>query len=384
VSSVQRQASLARFEGRTMRAAVLRETGRAREVEEVEIAEPGEREVLVRMVASGVCHSDYHVVQGDWVDVALPIVLGHEGAGIVEAVGAGVRRVAPGDAVVLSWMPTCGDCRFCRAGRPQLCATAFALAHRNVLFDGTTRLRSKREPLFSFLAVGSFGEYAVVPEGGAVPITEDVPLDRAAVVGCAVATGFGAATNTVRIPTGASSVVLGCGGVGLSVVQGCAAQSADPVIAVDLDDEKLALARRLGASHTINAAPVDPVAAVAQLTEGCGADFVFEAIGLKATLEQALAMLAPGGTAVVVGLTPDGVKIEVDPTSFSGFEHKLVGSNYGSCNPALDFPKLLQLYQRGRLDLDALITRRLELDDINDAFADMARGEGVRTVITYA
>jgi S-(hydroxymethyl)glutathione dehydrogenase/alcohol dehydrogenase len=381
--NTQRRESSARFEGRVTRAAVLRDAGRPLEIEELEIAEPGDREVLVRMVASGVCHSDYHVVKGEWSDVEMPIVLGHEGAGIVEAVGQGVRRVAPGDAVVLSWTPTCGECRFCRSGRPQLCATAFATAHSNVMFDGTPRLRSKGDDVYSFLAVGSFGEYAVVPEGGAVPIAAGIPLDRAAVVGCAVATGFGAATNTVHVPVGASTVVLGCGGVGLAVIMGCAAQSAGAVIAVDLSDEKLEVARTLGATHVVNAAHRDPVAAVAEITDGLGADFTFEAIGLKATLEQAIAMLAPGGTAVVVGLTPDGVVIEVDPTLFSGFEHRLVGSNYGSCNPAVDFPKLLGLYQRGRLDLDAMISRRLPLDGINDAFADMERGEGARSVIVY-
>lgn len=375
--------SAARFEGRTTRAAVFREIGRPLEIEELEISEPGPGEVLVRLGASGVCHSDFHALKGDWAGVPRPIVLGHEGAGIVVAVGTGVDHVAPGDPVVLSWLPSCGKCRYCLAGRPQLCLGAHESVEKGVMFDGTPRLRRGDEEVFSFLTVGSLGEFTVVPASGAIRSDPAVAADRAALVGCAVATGFGAVVNTAGVQAGAGAVVIGCGGVGLSVLQGCVAQSANPVIAIDTRDDKLALASELGATHVIDATRQDPVAAVLEITGGLGVEFAFEAIGLKATIEQAVVMLAPGGAAVLVGMPPDEVRVELEPNFVAGGERRVLGCNYGSCNPPLDFPKLLALYRQGRLDLDSLISRRLPLEQVNDAFAALAQGEGVRNVIVY-
>lgn len=371
-----------RFEGRTTRAAIMRAVSQPLEIEEVEIAEPGPGEVLVRMEASGVCHSDLHVLDGDW-ETVLPLVLGHEGAGIVDAIGDGVKRVAVGDPVVLSWTPGCGACAYCVTGRPHLCEKLFQSARQNVGPDGTARLRASGQDVYSFLGVGSFAAHSVVPESGAVRITDGIPLDLAAVVGCAVTTGFGAATKTVQISVGATAVVIGLGGVGLSIVQGCAAQSVGMLIAIDVHDDKLQLAMQLGATHVINAKERDLVAAVSELTDGRGVDFAFEAIGLKATIEQAIAMLGPQGSAVLVGMPPEGVRFEADPLTLMGFEQRVMGSNYGSANPPIDFPLLLELYRRGRINLDALVTSRIVLDDINEAFSAMSRGEGVRTVVVY-
>jgi S-(hydroxymethyl)glutathione dehydrogenase/alcohol dehydrogenase len=372
----------ARFEGRMIRAAVLREINRPLEIEELEIAEPGAGEVMVRLAASGTCHSDLHCINGEWAETRLPIVLGHEGAGEVVAVGPGVERVGVGDRVALSWLPSCGRCRQCFAGRPQLCEMALETVHENLMPDGTSRLRSGDEMVSSMLTVGSLGEYTVVPENGAIRIDDSVPLDLAAVVGCAVATGVGAVLNTARLEAGRSAAVVGCGGVGISVVQGCMAMAADPLIAIDANPEKLALAARLGATHTVDAASVDAVEAVREITGG-GVDYAFEAIGLKTTIEQAIAMLGPAGTAVLVGMPPDGTTAEIDPMTVTSFEQRILGCIYGSCNPPVDFPRILGLHRRGRLDLDSVVTRRIRLEDVNEAFDAMAAGEGVRTVVVY-
>jgi S-(hydroxymethyl)glutathione dehydrogenase/alcohol dehydrogenase len=372
----------ASFEGRTTRAAVMRQTGRPLAIEELEIAEPGPGEVLVRLGASGVCHSDLHVLKGEWAEIGRPIVLGHEGAGTVEAIGEGVERVARGDRVILSWLPSCGRCRQCLTGHPQLCLAAPETVHQNVMPDGSSRLRSDDERVFSMLTVGSLGEHTVVPESGAIPIGDSVPFDLAAVVGCAVTTGFGAAVNTARISAGASAAVIGCGGVGLSVLQGCRAQSAHPLIAVDTHPAKLAVAAELGATDVVDASRTDPVEAVLEISGG-GVDFAFEAIGLQATIEQAMAMLGAGGATVLVGMPPDGVRAEFDPTLMAGLEQRILGCCYGSCNPPVDFPRILSLYGRGSLDLDSMVTRRMPLEEVNEAFAAMDRGEGVRTVVVY-
>jgi S-(hydroxymethyl)glutathione dehydrogenase / alcohol dehydrogenase len=372
----------ARFEGRMIRAAVLREIGRPLEIEELEIAEPGVGEVMVRLAASGTCHSDLHIINGEWAETRRPIVLGHEGAGEVVAVGAGVDRVGVGDHVALSWLPSCGHCRQCFAGRPQLCQEALETVHENLMPDGTSRLRSGDEAVSSMLTVGSLGECTVVPENGAIRIDKSVPLDLAAVVGCAVATGVGAVVNTARIEAGQSVAVVGCGGVGISVVQGATAMSAEPLIAIDTNAEKLALAKRLGATHTVDASSVDAVEAVREITGG-GVDFAFEAIGMRATIEQTIAMLGPAGSAVLVGMPPDGTTAQIDPMTITSFEQRILGCIYGSCNPPVDFPRILGLHHRGRLDLDSVVSRRIPLEQVNDAFTAMAAGEGVRTVVVY-
>jgi S-(hydroxymethyl)glutathione dehydrogenase/alcohol dehydrogenase len=371
------------FAGRTMTAAVFRAPGEPLAIEEVEVAEPGPGELLVRLHASGVCHSDAHVVLGEW-SAPSPLVLGHEGAGVVEAVGEGVTSAAPGDHVVLSWCPSCRRCEWCLSGRPQLCDVAAATAYASVMADGTTRLRQGDSPVFAYLSTGTFGQYSVVPESGAVVIDSSIPLDRAAIVGCAVATGFGAVVNTARVPVGATVAVVGCGGVGLSIVQGARAASAGPIIAVDLREDKLALARRVGATHTVNGADADAVAAVRELTGGRGVDYAFEAIGAPPAIEQAADMLASAGTLVIVGQTPEGARVRLDPFRISDRELRIIGSNYGSCRPAIDFPRILELDRQGIIDLEALITDRIELAAVNDAFSAMREGAGARSVIIHA
>lgn len=367
---------------REIRAAVFEAPKRPLVVESLRIGEPRPGEVLVRLAASGVCHSDYHVVLGEW-SAPTPLVLGHEGAGVVEALGEGVTTVEVGDHVILSWTPYCRSCSYCLAGRPNLCELAARTAYASVLFDGTTRLSRDGAPVYSYLAVGSFGEYAVVPETGAVKIRKDAPLDTAAIVGCAVTTGIGAAINTAKVEPGASVLVIGCGGVGLSVIMGAALVSAWPIIAVDLHESKLARARRVGASETLNASTEDVPAAVAELTGGRGVDYAFEAIGLAPTIEQAYEALAPGGVAVVVGQVPEGVRASFDPFVMSDREKTLTGSNYGSARPPLDFRRIVELQMAGKLDLEALVSARIALEDVNDAFAAMDRGEDARSIITY-
>lgn len=371
------------FEGRTMRAAVMYGVNQPLVVEEIEIAEPGPGEVMVKLEASSVCHSDLHALDGGWPP-PVPIVLGHEGAGTIAAIGPGVTRHAIGNPVSLSWTPGCERCRFCLVGRPNLCEELAETVFANVMRDGTTRMRKGDQPIHTFMGTASFAEFTVVSETAAVAIPHGTPMDVAAVVGCAVTTGFGAATKTVHIAPGDTAVVIGLGGVGLSAVRGCVAQSAGTVIAVDVHDDKLALATQAGATHVVNGREADAVAAVWEITAGRGADFAFEAIGLKQTIEQAIAMLGSRGTAVLVGMPPEGVRFEADPTTLALMELSIVGSNYGSANPPVDFPRILGLAQSGHLELASLITSRMGLDDINDAFDAMKRGEGLRTVIGFA
>lgn len=362
-----------------MRAAILIEAGAPLVVEEVTIDDPHAGEVLVRITASGVCHSDYHMVTGAWSG-KLPIVLGHEGAGIVEEVGPGVVGLEPGDTVALSWTPSCRRCRYCVTGRPQLCTQASSLAYDNLLQDGTTRIRRGGEEVYPYLSVGSFAEYAVVPESGVVKVPRDLDPAIAALVGCAITTGIGAAINTQPIPAGTSVLVVGAGGVGLSVIQGANLQSPSSIIAVDLSTERLELAREFGATHTLDGADPDVLDRILELTDG-GVQTAFEAIGNPRTIELAYAALAPGGTAVVVGQVPTGKTITIDPMRMSGRELTLKGSNYGSARPSVDFPRILALQADGRLKLDRMVSARLPLDGINDAFELLRQGSGARTVI---
>ena len=368
---------------RDIKAAVFKERGRPLEIEELSLEAPKAGEVLVRLAASGVCHSDYHVVLGEWTSPT-PIVLGHEGAGVVEAVGEGVTSVRVGDHVILSWTPYCRSCLYCLSGRLNLCEVVTKTAYASVFFDGTTRLQRNGKRVYSYLGVGSFGEYAVVAETGAIPIRKDAPLEKAAIVGCAVPTGIGAVVNTARVEPGASVLVIGCGGVGLSAIMGAALTSALPIIAVDLVDSKLQLARRLGATETIKASGEERVDAVRELTGGRGVDYAFEAIGLAATIETAYEAIRPGGTAVVVGQVAEGVRASFDPLVMSDREKTLTGSNYGSCRPPIDFPRIIDLYMAGKLDLDAIVNQTIALESINDAFTVMGEGEVARSVITYA
>ena len=353
------------------------------EVRDLTISDqPGRGEVLVKLAASGVCHSDLHVIDGDW-DVAPPIVMGHEGAGVVVSVGEGVHDLDVGDHVILSWLPSCGRCEFCAAGRSSLCTTAVATAYENVAADGKPRLNSEQGEVKSYLGVGSFGEYAMVQESAAIKIRQDAPLAQASLVGCAVTTGIGAVINTARVEPGSTVLVVGLGGVGVNVVQGARLAGARQIIVADVHDSKRELAEHFGATEFINSREVDLVERVMELTSGRGVDYAFEAIGLTRTIEQCYESICRGGTAVVVGQTPEGSTISIDPFVMSDSEKRIIGSNYGSSRQSIDFPRLLDLYMEGKVDLDSLITRRISLDEINDAFDDMRQGSGLRAVIEY-
>lgn len=363
-------------------AAVFRQAGRPLNIETLQLAEPKEGEVLVKVVASGICHSDLHVVNGEWSSPA-PLVLGHEGAGIVESVGAGVSTVAAGDHVVLSWMPYCRRCDHCLRGRPNLCDLVESTAYNSLMLDGTTRLSQNGAPVYSYLATASFANWAVVPETAAIRIRDDAPLDKVSLVGCAVATGIGAVANTARVEVGSSVLVIGCGGVGLSTVSGAVLAGARTIIAVDINDANLDRSRTLGATHTLNSRTHDVLGALPEITGKAGVDYAFEAIGLPETIELAYAALAPRGTAVVVGQVAEGKTITIDPFTMSDREKTLTGSNYGSCQPPIDFPNLIDLYMNGRLPLDPLIERTIGIDEINKAIDAMTRGESARSIIIH-
>jgi S-(hydroxymethyl)glutathione dehydrogenase / alcohol dehydrogenase len=369
---------------RTMRAAVFTEPGAPLEIEELVVEDPHAGEVLVRMAASGVCRSDYHVVVGEWT-APTPIVLGHEGAGIVESVGEGVTSVKPGDHVILSWTPSCGRCRYCVIGRPNLCELVAERTYASVMFDGTTRLAyPDGRPVYSYSATATFGEYTVVPEAGVVPIRSDFPLEIAALIGCGLTTGVGAVINTANVEAGASVLVIGCGGVGLAVIQGAALAHATPIIAVDRVQAKVDNALRLGATHAILAEDgTDVAAAVKDLTDGAGVDYAFEAIGVASAIESAIEATAPGGTMVVVGQVPEGVTATFDPFTLSDREKVIRGCNYGSARPPVDFPRLVELCSSGAIDASAFVTSTISLDGINEAFARIGSGEGVRSVIVF-
>ncbi len=348
----------------TFRAAVLRSPEEALRVETVTLdGTPTRGEVLVKLKASGVCHSDYHGRIGEWT-MPTPMVLGHEGAGIVEAVGEGVTSVKVGDHVVLCWTPSCGKCQYCVAGRPVLCDRFNETGAQHRSPDGTTRLRTAQgEDVSSFVALGTFGEYAMVPEAAAIAVRRDIPFAEAALIGCAVTTGIGAAVNTAGVRAGSSVLVIGCGGVGLNIIQGAALAGARTVIAADLSDAKLETARALGATHLINSGSTDLLEAVRGLTDGRGAEFAFEAIGLAKTIELAYQATSRGGTTTIAGQVPEGVMISIDPFEMSDQEKVLRGSNYGSSRPAIDFPRIADLHMEGRVQLSPLVTRRIRLED---------------------
>ncbi len=360
-----------------IRAAVLHEVGQPLVIEELDLAEPRAGEALVRVAAAGVCHSDLHYMKGEWA-CPRPIVLGHEGAGIVEAVGPGVSLVKPGDHCILIFRPNCGRCFYCTSGRPMLCVGH--VTPMGTLYDSTTRLSLNEQAVYHLARVACFAEYAVIPEAQLLPIDPAIPLDRAALVGCAVMTGVGATMNTVRVEPGSSVVVIGCGGVGLNVVQGARLLNAGQIIAVDLYDEKLQFACDLGATHTVNARHEDPVARVRELTGG-GADYAFDAFGSARTVQQAFECIRNGGTAVEVGIAPQGQLAQIDAYSLAMHEKTLKGCFYGSARPRVDMLRLLDLYGQGRLKLDELVARTYRLDQINEAYAALQSGAVARGVI---
>lgn len=365
-----------------MRAAVLHAVGQPLEILDLELDPPKRGEVEIRMLASGVCHSDVHRAAGDWGPVSLT-VLGHEGTGIVEAVGEGVEGLEPGRRVVLSWFPSCRRCPACTAARPWECSGSSANDHLQQ--DGTTRLHTAGgRDVLAYLSIGTFAEREVVPAAAAVPVPDALPHELAALVGCCVATGVGAVRNTARVPAGASAAVIGLGGVGLSAVMGAALVGASPIVAVDRDPGKLQRATRAGATETILATHDDEETLRSMLeTTGGGPAFAFETAGLASTAELCLRSLPVGGTAVLVGLPPIGVRASIELFGFVDGSRRILGSNYGWSVPERDFPLLAADYLAGRLPLDLLVEERISLDEVERAMESLRRGEGARRIVVF-
>lgn len=363
------------------KAVVCREWNKPPVVETVTVESPKRGEVMVKIGACGVCHSDYSATNGT-IPLPPPLVLGHEAAGTIAELGEGVTDLAVGDPVIVSWIPMCGKCRYCTMGKPQLCDQS---AKATVtLPDGTHRFKDKDgKPLNHMAGTGVMAEYATLHRDNVIPIDSSIGMDKAAIVGCAVMTGAGAALNTVKIEPGSTCVVFGAGGVGLNTIQGCAISGASRIIAVDMSDKKLEFARQFGATDTVNpTTDGDAVGKIMALTGG-GADYAFECVGLGATITQAYNCLHKGGTAVVVGVSKPGETVTLNAFLIPFQEKVLIGSMYGSARPSIDFPRLLDLYKKGSLKLDELVTATYTIDQAQQAFADLVAGVNARGVIVF-
>jgi S-(hydroxymethyl)glutathione dehydrogenase/alcohol dehydrogenase len=360
-----------------MRAAVLTEVGGSLTIEEVAIDNPGPREVLLRTAACGLCHSDLHFVDGLW-PCALPTVLGHEAAGVVEKVGADVRHVQPGDHAITCLSAFCGHCASCLSGRPYACDNSAELRRPQ---GGPSRLKSSGKVLDQLFDLGGYAEQMLVHENALVRIRPDMPLDRAALIGCAVMTGVGAVVRSAKVEFGSSVAVVGCGGIGLCAINGAAIAGAGRIIAVDVQPAKLALAREFGATDTVDAAAGDPVEAVRELTGG-GVDYAFEALGKKKTAEQCFAMLRRSGTATIIGMLPVGETISIPGAQLLN-DLRIQGSNMGSNRFRLDMPRLVDFYLDGRLKLDRLVAETIALDQVNEGLARLREGRQARSVILF-
>ncbi|HTW07017.1 MAG TPA: Zn-dependent alcohol dehydrogenase [Acidimicrobiales bacterium] len=352
------------------------------EVVDVDLAAPGAGEVRARLAASGICASDWHTMTGA-IPSPTPSVLGHEGAGVVEEVGAGVHRVKPGDHVVLSWVPSCGHCRYCESGRPNLCSVAAPSLLAGTLVSGARRLSHQGQPLYHYSFLSTFAEEVVVDEACCVPVRPDVPMAVAALVGCAVMTGYGAVVNRAQVQPGATVLVFGAGGVGLSAVMAARLAGAEHIVAVDPVASKRELALELGATLAVDASPGASAAVVADLTDGEGADVAIESAGRPELVAAAFDQTRRGGTIVCVGIPPVDARVALPGPALVRHEKVVTGSLYGSCRPLQDMPKILDLYAERRLPLDRLVTRTYELDDINVAFEDMVAGRLARGVVEF-
>lgn len=355
------------------------ETGKV-EVADVDLAPPGPGEVRVKIAATGVCHSDLHIINNEWT-LPVPMVLGHEGSGTVVELGPGVTDLAVGDHVVLSWVAPCYECRYCLSGHEARCTVAMnVMAPHGVLKDGTSRLSLNGEPIYHYQGVSSFAEEAVVPASGAIRVRDDAPLDVICLIGCAIATGVGAVVNTAQVEEGSIVAVIGCGGVGLSVVQGARLAGASRIVAIDVQANKTALALKLGATDEIDASKVDPVEALRELFPD-GVDYAFDAIGKQITTEQSIKMLGLGGAAVIVGLPRSGATASFEPLVLAEADQRILGSNYGSVRPAIDIPALVDLYMDGELKIDELVTARRPLSEAAAALDELATGSSLRTLL---
>ena len=359
-----------------MKAAVLREVNRPMDVEDIQVSKPRPHEVLVRTAAAGVCHSDLHFYNGTY-PFNLPVVLGHESAGIVEQVGSDVTYVKPGDHVITCLSVFCGQCEYCLGGRMSLCQEPAVRRAR----DDEPRLSKGGTLIQQFAQLSSFAEQMLVHEHAIVKVRPDMPLDRAALIGCGVMTGMGAVMRTAKVEPGATVAVIGCGGIGLSCINGAAIAGAGRIIAVDMVPSKLELARKFGATDVVNAKEKNVVGEVIEMTGG-GVQYSFEAIGLKATAEQAFQMLRRGGTATVIGMIPPGTMVEVHGPDFL-WEKKLQGSMMGSNRFRVDMPRFVDFYLAGKLHLDDMISRRIKLADVNAGLKALETGEVARSVIMF-
>ena len=362
------------------RAALFRGPGRPLDVAEVELDGPGPGDVLVRMDAVGVCGSDLHIIRGEWARPT-PMVLGHEGAGVVEAVGAGVAGLAPGDRVVLSWAPSCGACGPCRRGRSVACAPLRAGIAAGTLPDGTTRMRVDGETVYRMTAIGALAERIVVPAKAALPLPSDVSLEEAALIGCAALTGVGAVLNRARVEQGATVLVVGAGGVGQFCVQGARIAGASAVVAVDLVAARREQALRLGAAAAVEPAGLEE--ALARVAPD-GVDYAFDAVGGAETFDLALRATRGGGTVVVVGMAPAGVKLAIDPFQLTNEEKVLTGSLYGSEDPSVALPALLEHIRAGRLDLEHALGPSFPLERVNEAIEASIAGAAGRVLVRMA
>jgi S-(hydroxymethyl)glutathione dehydrogenase/alcohol dehydrogenase len=361
-----------------VKAAVLYNFGEPLKVESLELRAPSADEVVVKLGASGVCHSDLSVQQAK-LPFPPPVVLGHEGAGTVEEVGKDVRHLKPGDHVVLSWVENCGRCHFCVAGHAHLCDAMMA----SMMSGGELVFQKDGVQIARMAGVASFAERTVVRGNAAIKIPDDIPFDRACLVGCGVMTGVGAAVNTAKVQPGDTVAVFGCGGVGLNVIQGAVLCGASRVIAVDLSPAKLELAKTFGATDVVNGKDGNAPDQIRNLTSGLGVDFAFEVIGVPAVITEAYFSLKRGGKVIVVGVPPMGEMVQIPGQMIALEEKSIVGSLYGSGNMKRDMPRLIELYQRKKLKLDELVSKRIKLEDVNAAFADMEKGAVARSVIVF-
>ena len=359
-----------------MKAAVFREVNKPMEIEDITISKPGPREVLIRTKAAGICHSDMHFFNGSYPG-KLPMVLGHESAGVVEQVGSDVHYVKPGDHVITCLSVFCGHCDQCLTGHLSLCQEPEMSRSK----EEEPRISHNDQPLTPFAQLGSFAEMMLVHEHALVKVREDMPMDRAALIGCGVTTGIGAVIHTASVEPGSTVAVIGCGGIGLSAINGAALAGASRIIAVDMVASKLELARKFGATDLVDASDGEAIENVRELTGG-GVHYSFEAIGLKATAEQAFRMLRPGGTATVIGMIPPGQMVELHGVDFLA-EKKIQGSMMGSNRFRVDMPRFVDFYLQGKLHLDDMISNRIALSDINEGMAALETGEIARSVIMF-
>lgn len=359
-----------------MKAAVCHEFGKPLVIETLTLDAPQAGEIRVALKACAICHSDIHYADGAWGG-ALPAVYGHEAAGVVSELGDGVANIAVGDHVVVTLIRSCGRCYFCVQGEPHLCEASFERDNRPKLHNASG------EPVGAAMNCGAFAEQVIVDQSQVVVIPKEIPLVSASLLACGVITGLGAVTNTASVPSGSSVVIIGAGGVGLNSVQGAALSGAQPVIAVDLVDSKLTAAREFGATHTINPLQEDAIAKVKGLTSGRGADYVFVTAGSGKAIEQSLDMMRIGGSVVLVGMPASGTKAVIEAANFAGYSQKVMGSKMGSTRVQVDIPKLIELYEQGRLKLDELVTNHYSLEEINEAIEQVKQGNALRNVIVF-